>query len=519
MKTHVLFVSLALCCLLLCACAIGGPKPSAVEIAPTPEATGLATPTASPQAEETPAPGGEYWVLFLNVGRADSALICANKQYWLVDTGEKDGAEALIDKLNALGVTGLEGIFLTHTHSDHTGGAKKIAAAIPVSKFYRASITTLTEKGKDKLSDIAADVGAPETRLNAGDALELNGAKVTVLGPVVYNAQDDNDNSLVFRLEANGHTVLFTGDMQFAEEQTLMNIDLTCDVLKVGNHGNPDATGEAFAAAASPDIAVISTNTAQDTDSANERVKAALSDALIYTTENFTVGVKVDLSGDAIAVSDPGFDPAKQAQGLYSSFAGQLVNRAHTLAADYVPESLADIAGYDIPALTLKADGMRGNAQAVGALRAMLTAAQEAGESGFYLVSAYRTYEEQQALWDKKIAANASYGSDPATAIVTAYPGASEHQTGLAFDISAVDARALSPNFAQTPQGKWLYANSWRFGFILRYPADELSQSETGIVFEPWHFRYVGKALAAYLFRTGVTLERFYAEFLPQAAG
>ena len=82
-----------------------------------------------------------------------------------------------------------------------------------------------------------------------------------------------------------------------------------------------------------------------------------------------------------------------------------------------------------------------------------------------------------------------------------------------------MDARALSPNFAQTPQGKWLYANSWRFGLILRYPADELSQSETGIVFEPWHFRYVGKALAAYLFRTGVTLERFYAEFLPQAAG
>lgn len=513
MKKRIL-AAFVLCALLLAGCAGNPENEPVVEITPSPAMRTQAV-SPSPDASQSPAPeeNGEYWVLFLNAGKADAALICVNGRYWLVDTGTKDGADALIQKLNNLGVTRLEGVFLTHTHDDHAGGAKKIAAALPVSMFYRAAITTLTDKGKDKLSEIAEDCGVPETKLGAGDTLALDGAVVEILGPIAYNEDDDNDNSLVFRLTANGHTVLFTGDMQFAEESTLAELDLSAEVLKVANHGNPDATGEEFAAAVVPAMAVISTDTLEDTDSANARVIGALSGADIYLTEQFVTGVKVDLSQKEITVSDPGFDPAAEASGLYQSFAGILVSREHMLAQDYVPEGLVNIAQYDIPALTLKKDDLRGNSEAVAALREMMSAAKDAGVTGFYLVSVYRTYAEQQALWDDKIAADAGYGADPSVPIVTAYPGASEHQTGLAFDISAVDARALSASFAQTEQGKWLYANSWRFGFILRYP--ENAQEETGIVFEPWHFRYVGRPLATYLCRADITLERFYAEFLP----
>lgn len=515
---------LTLCAGLLAGCAgKSGEEPAAeVTLTQEPVKTEAVLPSSSAAGGITPETiqmAGDYRVVFFNAGRADAALICANGEYWLVDTGTKDGADDLIQTLTDLGVTKLEGIFLTHTHEDHTGGAKKIAKAFPVSMFYRASITTLSDEGKDKLTEIASDCGIPETKLNAGDTLDLNGAAVEILGPVAYNADDDNDDSLVFRLTANGHTVLFTGDMQFAEEDTLTGFDLSAEVLKVGNHGNPDATGEEFAASVNPKIAVISTNTLEDTDSANARVLQALSGADIYVTEQFTSGVQIDLSGADIAVSDPGFDPETEAGALYASFTGMLVNREHLLGADYVPDGLVNIADYDIPALKLKKDDLMGNDEAVVALRDMMKAAKDAGVEGFYLVSVYRTYAEQQALWDKKVAADASYGSDPDVPIVTAYPGASEHQTGLAFDISAVDARALSSDFAQTEQGKWLYANSWRFGFILRYPGDDAAQAETGIVFEPWHFRYVGKPLAAYLYRTGDTLERFYAEFLPDANG
>ncbi len=508
-KRSRVFAALALCVLLAAGCS--GGEEHIVDVTPSapPEGTAGGSGAPAPTKDAPAAPIGEAWVLFLNAGKADCALISIGGAYWLVDTGTKDGAEGVIEKLRALGVSALQGVFLTHTHNDHAGGAKKIAAAFPVSMFYRAEITTLTDKGKDKLSNIAEDAGVAETKLAAGDALDLNGAELTILGPVVYNAKDDNDNSLVMRLSVNGHAVLFTGDMQFAEEETLKNADLAADVLKVGNHGNPDATGEAFAKAVNPKIAVISTDTLEDTDSANARVQGALSDAAIYITEHFATGVKIDLSSEEIMISDPGFDPEAEASALFNAFAGRLVNRARLLAEDYVPEGLVAIADYAIPALTLKNGDMQGYGEAVAALGDMFAAAKDAGVTGFYLVSAYRTYAEQQALWDKKVAANADYGSDPGVPIVTAYPGASEHQTGLAFDISAVAAKALSASFAETPQGRWLYANSWRFGFILRYPADR--QAETGIVFEPWHFRYVGNPLAAYLFRTGMTLEGFYA--------
>ncbi|HWQ58157.1 MAG TPA: D-alanyl-D-alanine carboxypeptidase family protein [Clostridia bacterium] len=517
MKKRVFLTALTLVVLLLAGCADGGPEGTFVDVSPTPPQTAAVLPTALPEASPTWGEE-EYWVLFLNVGRADAALICANGQYWLVDTGTKDGADALVATLGNLGVTRLEGVFLTHTHGDHAGGAKRLAGVIPVAMFYRAAITTLTDKGKDKLSGIAEDAGVPETKLAAGDALELNGAALEVLGPVVTNADDDNDNSLVFKLTANGHTVLFTGDMQFAEEETLVDRDVSCEVLKVANHGNPDATGEAFAAAAAPRVAVISTDTLEDTDSANARVRGALSGADIYVTEHFAVGVMVDLSGGEIAVSDPGFDPASQAAALRAGIPGMLVNRENTLGADYTPEGLVDIASYDIPALTLKSDGLMGYGEAVAALGDMMGAAKDAGISGFYLVSAYRTYAEQRALWDEKVADDPAYGADPSIPVVTAYPGASEHQTGLAFDISAVNAKALSARFADTPQGEWLYHNAWRFGFILRYPGDVQAQAETGIVFEPWHFRYVGKPLAAYLYRTGITLERFYSTYLSEGA-
>ncbi|WP_256030775.1 M15 family metallopeptidase [Leifsonia xyli] len=98
-----------------------------------------------------------------------------------------------------------------------------------------------------------------------------------------------------------------------------------------------------------------------------------------------------------------------------------------------------------------------------------------------------------------------------------ARPGHSEHQTGFAVDISAVPAQcSLSACFAQTPQGEWLAANAWRFGFLLRYPEDKVAV--TGFMFEPWHYRYIGVPLATHLHATGVTtLEEFFG--LPSGTG
>lgn len=97
----------------------------------------------------------------------------------------------------------------------------------------------------------------------------------------------------------------------------------------------------------------------------------------------------------------------------------------------------------------------------------------------------------------------------------SARPGYSEHQTGLAIDIAALPSKCnIAACFGQLPQGIWLAKNSWRFGFILRYPAGKTAI--TGYIYEPWHFRYIGVALSTEMHNTGVTtLEEFFG--LPAA--
>jgi zinc D-Ala-D-Ala carboxypeptidase len=125
--------------------------------------------------------------------------------------------------------------------------------------------------------------------------------------------------------------------------------------------------------------------------------------------------------------------------------------------------------------------------------------------------SSYRSYASQQRVYAGWVARLGQEAAD----LTSARPGHSEHQTGLAIDFSAVPANCtLDQCFASTPQGQWLAANAWRFGFHLRYP--EGATPITGYEFEPWHYRYVGPELATELHETGIrTLEEFFG--LPAA--
>ena len=129
--------------------------------------------------------------------------------------------------------------------------------------------------------------------------------------------------------------------------------------------------------------------------------------------------------------------------------------------------------------------------------------------------SAYRTQEYQQGLFDRKVQrllteSGFNYTQEQARTIAArsvAVPGTSEHQLGLALDI--VDNRNwnLDESQAQMPTQKWLMENSWRYGWILRYPNEK--SSITGIIYEPWHYRYVGREVAAEIHRLNVCLEEY----------
>jgi competence protein ComEC len=259
-------------------------------------------------SDDLPA-ADDYAVFFCNVGKADAAILRFGETAVLIDTGSKASAPQLIAGLNLLGIEKIEAVFLTHSHSDHIGGLAALAANYHIPMVYSPLYSEQTKNGEGKIIKRCDKLDLPHSELSAGDAVAVaDGVAFDVLGPLEFNEDDDNDNSLVLRFTAGQTTFLFTGDMQFAEEDTLLeaDTDLSASVLKVGNHGNPDATGESFARAVSPYVAVISTDTAVDTDSANARVLAALAPAQIYLTQDYTLGVLLTPDGGGnVFISNP----------------------------------------------------------------------------------------------------------------------------------------------------------------------------------------------------------------------
>ena len=168
-----------------------------------------------------------------------------------------------------------------------------------------------------------------------------------------------------------------------------------------------------------------------------------------------------------------------------------LVNRWNVLPDDYKPEGLVDIdyGGSVLP-------------ECAEALAKLIAACKEAGFKPQVRTS-YRDFGFQQYLLNQKVA---EYGYDKAIQIV-AIPGTSEHHTGLAVDI--VDAAYTKLNYEQAkrPTQQWLMEHCWEYGFIVRYP--DGTTDITGIIYEPWHYRYVGVELALEMRDNGLCLEEY----------
>ena len=119
------------------------------------------------------------------------------------------------------------------------------------------------------------------------------------------------------------------------------------------------------------------------------------------------------------------------------------------------------------------------------------------------IVSSYRSIADQRVNLQNMI--NSMGGDYEAATKIVAVPGTSEHHLGLAFDIVDANYPKLNHDQAKMPTQKWLMENSWKYGFIMRYP--EGTTDITGIIYEPWHYRYVGREMAAELYELGVCLE------------
>jgi zinc D-Ala-D-Ala carboxypeptidase len=173
-----------------------------------------------------------------------------------------------------------------------------------------------------------------------------------------------------------------------------------------------------------------------------------------------------------------------------------LVNKDNPLPAGYLPESLVAIG---LPG----ADDATGSAVIVEPLRQLFNDAEQAGYK-LSVLSAYRSYYAQQEVYQSFVD---GYSEDYAEQ-VSAKPGYSEHQTGLAVDVGEESGLCeLDACFGDTAAGKWVESNAHLYGFVIRYQQNK--QSSTGYVYEPWHLRYLGNPLATELFSTNQTYEEY----------
>jgi len=175
-----------------------------------------------------------------------------------------------------------------------------------------------------------------------------------------------------------------------------------------------------------------------------------------------------------------------------------LVNKHRYLSEDFVPSGLSKIDSKYAADDTMKASKI--------AINAFIEMSKAAEKDGMELVinSAYRSYKDQQEISDTYLEL---YGQSYVDKFV-AKPGFSEHQTGLCFDIGSRKSNV----FANSEEYKWIKENAYKYGFILRFP--KKYENITGFRTEPWHYRYVGKKIAKYIYENDITLEEYYVKFL-----
>lgn len=191
-----------------------------------------------------------------------------------------------------------------------------------------------------------------------------------------------------------------------------------------------------------------------------------------------------------------------------------LVNRQHPVTSDFAPADLVNLSEYcDSSLVKIKYDGTQGVREAADALLRMLEAAKADGITNWQVSAAYRSYADQQRIFDNKVKSFQNNNPDwslsrcrSAASVTVADPGASEHHTGLAFDMTVPNTSM----FLGTKQCTWLHQHCWEYGFILRYTDEK--QQITGFAGEAWHIRYVGTEHSLAMQQSGQCLEEYLGE-------
>lgn len=223
-------------------------------------------------------------VEYIDVGQADCILLSCDNEYMLIDAGNNNDGDSVVNYIKNLGANSLKYVVGTHPHADHIGGLDDVILSFDVDKVLLPNVTTNTQTFSDVLNAIET-TNTPVSIPNVNDTFNLGDTKITVLSA----AQSDNLNntSIVLRADYGENSFLFMGDAEVEVENTMLSsgLNLNCDVLKVGHHGSDTSTSSEFLAAVSPTTAIISCGENNSYGHPSQSTLDKLSNIPVYRTD------------------------------------------------------------------------------------------------------------------------------------------------------------------------------------------------------------------------------------------
>ena len=246
---------------------------------------------------------GEISVHYINVEQGDCELIVAGDTRVLIDTGESIFSNRVINYISSLGIRRLDYVIATHPHEDHIGGMADVLEKFSVGKVIMPEIPDVIlpmTKNFERMLDVISQKNITAEYSQTGSNIPLgNGAMLQILAPVHDDYSDLNNFSIVCRLVHGEQSFLFTGDIERAAENDILNSGeyIRSNVLKVGHHGSTSSSTTAFIEAVSPEYAVICVGK----DNSYGHPKQAVLDRL--TEHGVKILTTMD-SGNIVFVSD-----------------------------------------------------------------------------------------------------------------------------------------------------------------------------------------------------------------------
>lgn len=233
-------------------------------------------------------------VEYLDVGQADSMLLSSNGEYMLIDAGNNEDGDDVVEYLKNAGVSTLKYVVGTHPHEDHIGGMDDVINAFDVQNVLLANATSNTQTYSDVLTALE-NKSLTAVVPKVGTTFPLGDANVTVLA--AQPADDLNNASIVLRATYQNTSFLFMGDVEAEVEAAILQsgADIQSNVLKVGHHGSDTSTTSSFLSAVSPDAAVICCGTGNSYGHPSQTTLNKLAGIPIWRT---------DLNGTIYAMTD-----------------------------------------------------------------------------------------------------------------------------------------------------------------------------------------------------------------------